>query len=181
MHGSVLSSFQKFATARFGILHWEVIAREAGAKSHVYLPTQIYPDGEALALFAAAARYASVSSQQLQDQFGEYLAPAFLKLYRAMIPPEWTTLDIAANSVLIVHRVIRMRNSEAGAPKWNAVRVSDAEVQITYSSRRGMCGLFVGVMRGFTSELGDVVDVSESRCTHRGDDACLIVLRRRAD
>ncbi|NUQ74588.1 MAG: heme NO-binding domain-containing protein [Polyangiaceae bacterium] len=94
MHGVILSELQKFIDGRHGSLAWPAILRDAGLGTRLYSPFQTYPDAEVMAIVAAASKATGRPAGLLLEDFGEFVAPDLIALYRALIKPEWRTLDL---------------------------------------------------------------------------------------
>ncbi|HEX5725849.1 MAG TPA: heme NO-binding domain-containing protein [Longimicrobiaceae bacterium] len=178
MHGIIFAELKKYVDARHGGDTWRTLLREAGLGAKMYVPVTEYPDAEAAAIVAAASRATGTPAQAILEDFGEFIAPDLLAMYRALVKPEWRTLEVLENTEETIHRVVRLKNEGARPPEIRAVRTAPDEVTVHYGSERRMCGVTIGIVRGMAAHYGEQVSVRETACMHRGADACEIVVRR---
>ena|SRR3989442_15674555 len=88
MHGIIFSELRKYAETKRGSGTWNALLKQANLGNKVYLPLEEYPDAEVVAL---------VSATVLED-FGEFIAPALMKMYGHLMRPEWKALDVIDNT-----------------------------------------------------------------------------------
>lgn len=176
MHGIIFNQLRSYAQARLGEQGWESVLREAGLPSRMYLAFQAYPDEEAVAIVSAASRLSGRSVRFLLEDFGEFLVPGLLKIYRAHLQPEWTILDIVEHAERIHERV--RRDPNAAPPRLECQRLDATTTRVVYASPRKLCGVGIGFVRGLASELRQPVDVQEKQCMHEGAPHCVFIVKR---
>lgn len=188
MHGIIFLYLQKFAQqrvlqpgplpgkegARDQAQVWERLLTEAGLRQTSYSAVREYPDEDALALVGAASRALNLPVPAVLESFGEFLAPELLELYNTLIPPDWKTLDVIANTEELIHAAVRVRNPGARPPVLLCLRTSPTELQIMYSSRRRMCSLAKGIVTGLARHFGETVAINDEACMLRGDPFCAL-------
>jgi predicted hydrocarbon binding protein len=178
MHGSILYLLTKFISSRVGEGGLQKILATARRQDVAYVPTMMYPDGDAVAIVTAAAQLTGQPAGALLDAFGEYIVPSLLTLYEALVDPSWKTLDLLENTESTIHRVVRMKSPGAEPPRLKCRRESRDEVVIVYESERRMCDVAVGIIRGVADHYGEQVEIHQRRCMQRSDDHCEIVVRQ---
>ncbi|HEY3216096.1 MAG TPA: heme NO-binding domain-containing protein [Candidatus Eisenbacteria bacterium] len=178
MHGVIFSELRRYVETRVDPSAWKKLLEEAQLPNRIYLATQVYPDAEAGAIVGAASRITGQPVPALLEDFGEFIAPSLLRIYRALIPPDWKTLDVIENAERTIHSVVRVRQPGASPPELRATRPSRNEVILSYSSARKMCGIAKGLARGIARELGERVTVRESQCMLEGAPTCEISIQR---
>lgn len=176
MHGIIFNQLRIFAQARLGDHSWETLLREAKLPARVYLAFQSYPDEEAGALVAAAAKVSGRSSRLVLADFGEFMVPNLLQIYGAFIQAGWTILDVIQNAERIHERV--RRDPHARPPTLVCERTDLNTVRVIYASQRKMCGLGIGFVRGLASALKQQVDVRETQCVFNGSPHCEFIVKR---
>ena len=92
-------------------------------------------------------------------------------MYPRLIRPEWRSLDLIRNAERTIHQIVRQRQKGARPPVLQCLRVSPREVRLTYESRRNLCALATGIMRGVASHYGESVAIAQAACVLRGDHA----------
>ena len=177
MHGFIFSELRKYADTKLGSGAWNRLLASANLGSKLYLPIQEYPDSDAVALVAAAAKETGASTIEILEDFGRFLAPSLLGLYRTLVNPEWKTLDLLENTEQTIHSVVRARNPGAKPANLQAVRVSPDVVDLTYSSQRKLCPVAKGIIKGMSAHYGEEIEVKETACMHEGAEACRLEVR----
>jgi hypothetical protein len=180
MHGIIFTSLKKYATTRLGADAWPTLLREAGLSGRIYLPIQAYEDKEILTLVSTASRITGKPTQALLEDFGEFLVPDLVSIYRSMIRPEWRTLDLLDNVENTIHKAVRLRDKTATPPTLVVSRPGPNEVVVVYSSPRRMCGVAKGIVRGLASHYKERVTVSETSCMLRNDSCCRLQVKTAA-
>jgi predicted hydrocarbon binding protein len=178
MHGIIFNQLRGYAQSRLGEQGWETLLREAGLPARMYLAFQSYPDEEAVALVSAASRLTGRSVRFLLEDFGEFLVPGLLKIYRAFLQPDWTILDVVEHAERIHERV--RRDPHAAPPKLECKRVDASTISVIYSSPRKLCGVGIGFVRGLAGAMGQHADVQEKQCMHDGAPHCVFIVKRTA-
>lgn len=177
MHGVILSELQKFIDGRHGSLAWPAILRDAGLGTRLYSPFQTYPDAEVIAIVAAASKATGRPAGLLLEDFGEFVAPDLIALYRALIKPEWRTLDLLEHTESTIHRVVRARTQDAKPPELKVARIREHEVVINYASGRKLCAVAKGIVRGIAKHYGERISLNDTACMQRGAPQCTISVR----
>jgi hypothetical protein len=177
MHGIIFGELKKLVDTRVGGDTWRIILKEAGLAAKVYMPVTEYPDEDAVHIVEALSKFSGRSVRDLFEEFGEFIAPDLLALYRHMVKPEWRTLELLENTENTIHRVVRIRNPGARPPELKCVRDGD-EVLITYGSARRMCGVAVGIVRGLARYYDESIQIDELSCMSGGAAVCRILVRR---
>ncbi|HEU0298667.1 MAG TPA: heme NO-binding domain-containing protein [Longimicrobium sp.] len=177
MHGVIFSELRKYVENRHGEDAWKGLLRSAGLGARIYLPIREYPDGEAAALVSAASAATGVPARDILEDFGTFIAPDLLEMYRSLVRPEWRTLDFLEKTEETIHRVVRLNDAAARPPELRCERTAGDEVLVRYASARRMCGVAIGIVRGVAAHYGECVEIVERRCMHRGDPECEIVVR----
>lgn len=133
-----------------------------------------YPDEAIVGMVVALAEETARTPTEVLEDFGEFLAAALLRVYAPLVEKEWRTLDVIEHVEERIHTAVRLRDPRAGPPYLSARRLSQAEVEVDYTSPRRLCALAVGIARGVATHYGESVVVGQSECMHRGDARCLI-------
>jgi tRNA A-37 threonylcarbamoyl transferase component Bud32 len=181
VHGLIFFYIRKFAeslpkglapTAGPGTGQTSVV-RQAGH----YLPSGSYPDGDAVALLQAVADAKGEPLGDTVTRFGEFLAPHLVKVAGPLVDPAWRTLDLVEHTEQLIHAMVRVEKPGAEPPVLEAVRIGPDELHLVYSSRRRLCLLASGLVRGLARHFGETVEIDEPGCMLRGDPFCSFVIR----
>ncbi|HEV8456008.1 MAG TPA: heme NO-binding domain-containing protein [Gemmatimonadales bacterium] len=175
MHGIIFAEFKKFVQATLPPGSWEQIGQRAGIGRLSNLASEVYPDEELVALVTAAVELSGVPAPTLLEQFGEFIVPDLLKVYGGFVDRRWTALDLLANTEVVIHRAVRLRDPRATPPELRVDRKSPSEVIITYASPRRLCSVAKGIMRGVGRQYKENLTIVETTCMHAGTAACTLV------
>jgi len=176
MHGIIFGELKKMVDLKFGGDSWSDVLKLAELPGKIYMPVSEYPDSEARTLMFAVAKKIGMAPAAFLEEFGEFIVPDLIALYRQMIKPEWRTLDVVENTEETIHRVVRRQNPGARPPALHTHREGN-ELLITYASPRQMCGIAIGIVRGLARYYDETVAVEELSCMAKGAGACRILVR----
>lgn len=176
MHGIIFTELRKYVDGKLGGDAWSDLLSASGLKGRMYLPIQEYPDTEAVALVTTASQVTGLDAAVILADFGEFLAPSLLGMYRTLVKPEWKTLDLLEFTEGTIHKVVRARNPGAKPAELKAVRVSATELHLTYGSQRKLCPVAKGIINGLGIHYGETITVEETQCMHKGADTCEMVV-----
>ena len=143
-----------------------------------HLPSGVYPDADAVAMLEELALATGRPLAEIVGEFGEFLAPHLVKVAGTFIDPRWKTLDLIENTEAIIHRMVRVEKPGAAPPVLEAFRAAPDELQLVYASKRKLCLLAAGIVRGLATHFQERVVIEEPSCMHRGDAFCSFVIRR---
>ncbi len=175
MHGIIFNQLQKYVRDHSGPAAWFTLLGSQQLAKKIYLPTQIYPDEELIALVAGIANQQHKSVEQILEDFGKFIVADLLKVYSTMIRPEWRTLDVLEHTENTMHKAVRHNDRSATPPELLCTRVSPREVVIDYSSRRHLSSLGVGIIKGISAHYGEKTAVQVRHYqTPTGQKACKI-------
>jgi hypothetical protein len=178
MQAFIFGELKRYAEARLGADAWRSLLRDAGVTRPVYAPGGVYPDAEAGAIVAAASKKTGLEPDAILQDFGEFIAPDLVRLYRHILDPKWKTLDLIEHTEETIHKAVRSDNPAASPPQLKCVRKAPDEVIIHYRSRRRMCGVAKGIVRGLARQYGENVSFAEPTCMLKGGAECQIVVKR---
>jgi predicted hydrocarbon binding protein len=176
MHGTMFVHLRKYTEETFGEAAWGQILEAAGLGPRIYLPIRSYPDEEMAAIVGAASGATGLNAHHLLEQFGEYVAPHLLAMYRHLLKPAWRTIDVLLHVEETAHRAVRLEQHGAAPPYLAATRTGEHEAELDYTSSRRLCFVAKGIIRGLSTHFGEHVTISESECMHRGASRCLLLV-----
>jgi len=177
MHGIIFAELKKYVQARHGDDTWKALLRRAGLKNAVYLPIRDYPDADVVAIVGAASEATGAPAGEILEDFGGFIAPDLLAMYRSLVKPEWRTLEFLENTEETIHRVVRIKDPLARPPEIRCERVAENEVVVRYASARRLCAVARGIVRGVAAHYGEPIEILEPSCMLRGDAECRVHVR----
>jgi len=177
MQGIIFLELKKYVDLRWGKSAWSALVADSGLMGRTYFPIHEYPDEEAVALVGTVSKTTGATVPAILEDFGEFIVPDLLQVYRSLIHSKWKTLDLIENTEKMIHRVVRLQNPGARPPELIAERKNPTEVAIRYRSSRRMCGIAKGLARGVAKHYGEQLAIDEPQCMHAGAAECVIELR----
>jgi serine/threonine protein kinase len=171
MHGLILVQLQKFAQQTIGADRWREALTRSGLQRS-FSAGSVYEDVHAMELVALASETLDMPVDQVVESFGRFLSTELTRLYQRVIKPEWRTLDIIEHTETFIHSSVRVGNPGAVPPVLDAVRFSENELQLLYSSERKLCKLAIGIIKGLADHYHDIIEIHEDSCMLRGDAFC---------
>ncbi|MGH9576943.1 MAG: heme NO-binding domain-containing protein [Terriglobales bacterium] len=176
MHGIIHAELRRFVETTHGVDAWGAVLAEAGLDRKIYLSTSTYPDAEAVAIVTAANKLTGIPASKLLEDFGEFIAPTLLSMFKPLIKPTWKTLEMLLNTEETIHKVVRMRNPGAEPPRLHFEPAGPGQLLFRYNSPRKMASVAKGIIRGVARHYGETVDIAE-RPEVRGVTEMLITVR----
>ena len=177
MHGIVFEQLREYVWRNHGAESWTALLAEAAPDRRFYAPDTDYPDEELEGLLAAATRKTGATRTELLTDFGTFIAPTLIDLYRPLIPSDWGLLDLLQNVEETIHHIVRLDDPTAAPPRLRVERPDANKVLIHYDSKRHMCALAKGIVVGLQREYGQSVEMEDLACMERGDPECTIEVR----
>jgi hypothetical protein len=174
MHGLVFAELERYLTRGHGAEHWQRIVGQAGIAPQVFVALGTYPDADLMKLVQGASAVTKTPVTQLLEGFGEFMTPKLFTMYRTVIAPEWRTLDLVQNTEQVIHTVVRSRGGTP--PVLSAQRQDATHLVVTYASRRKLCALARGIIRGIAKHYGESVSILEPTCMLMAARACRLEL-----
>ncbi len=177
MHGMIFAQLKKYVEKNYSLSAWNQLVQSAGGGPKIYLTLDEYPDQELMAIVTTASKVTGKAIPALLEDFGAFMVPDLVSMYRPLISPKWRTLDLIENTEGTIHKVVRARQPGAKPPALEVKRVSPTEVVLRYASPRKLCAVARGIARGVADHYGEKVQITESQCMHQGARECMISIR----
>lgn len=174
MHGIVFEELREYVWRTYGAEEWASLLKAAAPGRRFYAPDTGYPDEELEALLAEISERTGAARGHLLQEFGCFIAPTLLDLYRPLVSEEWGLLDLLEHVEETIHRVVRLDDPSAAPPRLRVERPDEGRVVVHYSSERKMCDLAKGIVSGLQQEYAQEVVITDLACMHAGDAECTI-------
>lgn len=114
MHGIVFGELKQYVAARLGTAAWSELLEAAGMGPKLYLAIEEYPDQELGAILRAASNRTGLSAAGILHDFGDFIGPHLMRMYRMYILPEWKTLDVIEHTEERIHKMVRLQHKGRG-------------------------------------------------------------------
>ena len=172
MHGSICVIVQKFVETNFGVDSWLQILTQAGFPELRFSPIQHYPDEAVMQVIRATCEHLKIEEDVALMSVGQFAAKELLRFAKHMLHPEWRTFEVLSNLESLIHRTVRLGNPGAEPADIQCHQISDSQMQVIYSSRRGLCALAHGILLGMGNCFSQNLQIKEESCCKRGDPFC---------
>jgi predicted hydrocarbon binding protein len=153
------------------------VVRLAGLPSGFYFRVSDYPDEDAIALLAALSARIKEPVPAVMESLGAFMVPDLMRISQDWIDPQWTTVDLIANTEQTIHEILRSEGSHHSPPRLRCRKTGPHEVIVTYDSTRRMCALAKGIVSGVATHYEEKVTITEPTCMLRGDPACQLIVK----
>lgn len=177
MHIIFIAELKYYFDTKFGGNIGESTLEKYGYDSKAHLHFQEYPDYIIMGIITEASGIAKKSVNEVLEDFGEFVTPYFIRMYRPLIHSDWKTLDLIENADKTIHKIVRMKNPGAAPPEIKCFRPKYDEVVITYNSHRKMCGIVKGIAKGLARHYSQQIYITETNCMLKGNSSCIITIK----
>ncbi len=176
MHGIIHAELKKYVEGKFGSDGWKAVLDEAGLSGKIYTTFTTYPDSDALSIVTAASKITKIGIPEILEDFGYFIAPDLMNMYRSIIKSEWGMFDMLLQTEEMIHKVVRMQNAGAEPPKLEFEKVDDQTLKFIYKSKRNMADVAKGIIRGVANHYGESVELTS---TTNGDGSVEVMITRK--
>ncbi|MGH1417697.1 MAG: heme NO-binding domain-containing protein [Hyphomicrobiaceae bacterium] len=158
MHAVIHKDFKKFVEERHSPELYQRALEQVGYDVAHFEAEVYHNDAEIDRMVNTTAELLSQSRLDFLTEMGLFGAPGLFEAFKAMIDPEWKTLDLVENIEARMHKYVR---EEFGAfpPSLKPHRISETELKIDVLSHRKMAGLAKGFILGFGRIYGEAITV----------------------
>ncbi len=175
MKGSIFKLFEEFVTERYGLDAYEGLLDTTSLETtEPFVGPGTYPAGDLLALLTTASANHDISVDDLLRGLGRYafsfLAGAVPTLMEGLDDPRSFLLGLES----VIHTEVRKLYPDADPPRFTAVELGPADLELRYQSALGLFSLVEGLLDG----LGDWYDcaIGHERLTVDGTNAVFRVV-----
>ena len=169
MHGVIFTSLRDYVTATFGAQ----AARELFADEPLYLLSETYDDERLTDLIHRAALLTGDDEDAIVHEFGVYTAlTTFARLYPAFFAIASSACEFLLTVETRIHELVRATIPNAAPPQLTVTKLRGNAVEILYASPRHLCVLLRGLAEGTARHYAETLQIEETTCMRRGDDAC---------
>ena len=176
VYGVIFDELEKYVVRETGRSGLARIRKLTGRGNGGYDLGQTYPDAELGVIVGGMVEATSRPAEQIIEEFGESMVPGLLEVYGFLVNPRWSFIDFLLNTEDVIHRGVKLHTPNARPPELRVERAGPESVVVTYRSKRALCRLAKGIIRGAAAHYRVGVTLSEERCMLRGDPECRITV-----
>lgn len=172
MKGIIFNLLEEVADRDFGEGAWDRLLDEAQV-SGIYTSLGSYPDAELMALVAAATRLFGRAPEDVLRWFGSAALQLLAERYPVFFHGHDSLRTFLPTINDVIHKEVRKIYAGAGTPDFRFGKISDASLQMSYVSERGLCMFAEGLLEGAAGQFEEDVAIAQPQCMHRGDPQCV--------
>ena len=176
VYGVIFDELEKYVVMETGRSGLARIRKLTGRGDAGYELEKTYPDAELAVIIGGLVEATSRPPEQIIEEFGESMVPGLLEVYGFLVNPRWSFIDFLLNTESVIHRGVKLHTPSASPPELQVERAGPESVVVTYRSKRALCPLAKGIIRGAAAHYRVEVKLTEERCMLRGDSECLITV-----
>jgi hypothetical protein len=176
VQGIILDELEKYVSRELGDVGLARMRGLTGRGPGGYRLEGSYPDEEVHLIVRGVAESTGKPPDLILEEFAEAMVPGLLEVYGIFVNPRWSYLDFLLNTEGVIHKGVRLTATSAKPPAIRAERVGPEAVRIVYSSRRHLCPVAKGILRGAAAHYGVDITITEEACMLRGAPECLITV-----
>lgn len=176
MQGVIFDELEKYVVRELGQTGLARIRDLTGRGNGGYQFDRAYPDDEMFVMLRGLVEATRRPPQEIVEEFGEVLASALFDVYGFLIDPRWSFLEFLLNTETVIHGGVKLNTPGAKPPLIQALRSGPESVQISYRSKRRLCPLAKGIIRGAAAHYNVAIVLTENLCMLRGDSECVIAV-----
>lgn len=156
MHGSIFVFLKRFVESRFDFSTWMQITESTCINRTAYHMHEMYPVDELNKVVQAVSVRSGLSRHQVLEQFGSFLVPDLLLIFKRFVNPAWGTFEMIQHTEQYLHGAARQQYSQINPPRLFVTRVNKNLLIVDYYSRRRMASIAIGIIKGIASHFGDL-------------------------
>jgi predicted hydrocarbon binding protein len=176
VYGVIFDELEKFVLQEIGQTGLSRIHNLTGRGDQSYELGRTYPDDELGVIVRGLVDATGRPAEQIVEEFGVAMVPGLLEMYGFLVNPRWSFMEFLLNTEDVIHRGVKLHTPNAKPPQLQVDRAGPESVVVTYRSKRTLCPLAKGIIRGAAAHYRVEITLSEGSCMLRGDRECLITV-----
>jgi hypothetical protein len=176
VQGVIFDELEKYVVRELGQTGLSRIRDLTGRGDRGYEFDKAYPDDELFVMLRGLVESTKRPAEEIVEEFGEVLALGLIDVYGFLIDPRWSFLEFLLNTETVIHAGVKLNTPGARPPLIQTLRFGPESVKVSYRSKRRLCPLAKGIIRGAAAHYNVSIDLTEEVCMLRGDSECVITV-----
>lgn len=172
MKGVLFTVIEEVVVTNFGEDAWDEVLRRAGADG-AYTSLGDYPDSDLFQIVNAMADVLNKPVPEVLVIGGTLAFPTLAKRHPYIMTGLDSWQDVLSHLVDIIHPEVHKIYSGADAPDFGVESIENG-LLLEYRSKRRLCHLAEGLVRGSGNWFNTPVEVEHVSCIERGDASCVL-------
>ncbi len=178
MKGIINKGIQDMVIALKDEETWEKVKEKAQCQEDFFALTNDYPDELTIALAEAVSEVFDMPLDKVLEEYGRFVVPNTLKEYYDVY---FTMAGSNAREFLLnmgtVHSQATNSIPNANPPRFEYEELPDGSIRMHYFSKRNLCKVLKGLIRGVGDYFNESLEVTEIACVLNGDDHCIMEVK----
>lgn len=178
MKGSVFNALQEFVETNHGLEAWDTMLNTLNLPSQgIYTSSIKYDDSELFSIVNYFCEAFNVPTPDLLRTFGEFLFTKLMPMapIEAKRAPSLHVFLCMVDN--LIHVEVKKLYADSNLPEFDYRDQNAQHLTMIYRSERRLCHLSEGLILGAAKHFDEKVSISQSKCLHKGDEACHIEVR----
>jgi Haem-NO-binding len=172
MKGVLFTVLEEVVVERFGEDTWDAVLRRSGVDG-AYTSLGDYPDAELSSVVQALADELGLPANDVLVVGGTLAFPVLVTRHSYVMEGLKTWKDVLIHLGDIIHPEVRKIYPRADAPEF-VITAVEGGVHLEYFSKRRLCRLAEGLVRGTGDWFSTPVAVEHLSCIEQGDPSCVL-------
>lgn len=151
MHGSIFAFLKRYVESEYDYSTWAKMMETIGINRTSYQMHEMYPTHELEKIVGAVSDLSGKTPHEVQEQFGTFLVPDLLMIYKKYVKPDWNTFDMLLHAEEHMHGAVRKTDTRTNPPRLSISKVSPKLLVIDYYSKRRMASVGIGIVKGIAA------------------------------
>jgi hypothetical protein len=180
VQGIILDELEKYVVRELGQTGLARVRGLTGRSNAGYRFDASYPDDDLQLIIRGLSEATGRHPIDILEEFAERMVPGLMEVYGFLVDPRWSFLDFLVNTEGVIYKGVKVSATSTKPPDMQIKRVGPEAVAIFYRSRRRLCPMAIGIIRGAAAHFQVKVAILEERCMLRGDPECTITVSAQA-
>lgn len=183
MYGVIFDFLRDYVIEKHGgEKTWHALLNANGYGTYkIFFPVAEYKDEEIVALATSASEALNIPLPVVLEDFGAFVGHRLVEFYYMYVKQDdWKTFEIIEDAGKSIHEAVHRHNKLRKPPFITSERKSATEIIVHYQSKRKMCTLLKGIVRGLGEHYHETIHIHETQCMLDGASNCLLELTRTA-
>lgn len=173
MKGVIFNALEEFIVAGFGPAAYEqILSRCPLHTKEPFVGPGTYPDADLMKIVEASVKHLGLEPKTALRHFGRFLFHELARKYPRFLEGHLSSQTFLPTVESVIHIEVKKIDARAELPKFRFEYFGNT-LKMTYSSKRKLCDVAMGMIEGSAEYFGERVEVRHPCCMHKNDEICV--------
>ncbi|MBU2970864.1 heme NO-binding domain-containing protein [Pseudoalteromonas sp. C2R02] len=178
MQGSIFTAFSDMIIDQMGMEKWnELLEKTNPSSGGVYTSGAQYEDSELINMVVLLSEQTGIAVDDLIESFGTYVFDILYKNSGVDVSSIDNLRDFLLAIDNVIHVEVQRLYPNAYLPQFEYEEGNDGDLIMYYSSKRKLCAVSVGLIKGASNKFNEPVTISHPECMHHGAEKCKLIVK----